>query len=294
MDAVVKNIHVGPAETLPDVVLSVSPCRSGTTVMLRVFGASGVQSHFQELKNVLRWGLQGRFRPWAMPQKPGKLLYLKETLGPFIRAEAEFNPLRVLIEAGCPPEKLNLLVIGRAPLETWASWKQWWEGKSAVETFLLSCNATAAAAAFAERRGVPVTFLVYEAFRDNDVARVISRLFDRLHAPFTDVTVRGWGDLPAFGSDASNIVLPEEPPAFVTPRIHDQPQSAVELSYFSREDDIYALPREEAARIAESDAPDIYDTWRRRCATDLNIHIRPDDGPRNYMDALVPKAFARP
>ena len=90
---VVAALQLPRPDDMPHLILSVSPCRSGTTVMLRVLGAMGVESYFQPLKNVLRWRLEGEIRPWRLAAGANRTVYLNETLGPYTFAEATFNPL---------------------------------------------------------------------------------------------------------------------------------------------------------------------------------------------------------
>ena len=68
-------------------------------MLLRVFGAAGIQAHYQELKNIFRWRMQAEEFSWDFPNRNG-IVYLKETLGPYTLAEARFNPLDVLLQAG--------------------------------------------------------------------------------------------------------------------------------------------------------------------------------------------------
>ena len=132
---VIARIDIGDPDRVPKVILGAAPARSGSTVLMRVFGTSGVEAHFQQLKNVLRWLMQGETNSFNLPQTPNRTLFLKETLGPYSTQEAAFNPLTVLLEAGYPPEKLLFCVIGRHPLSTWASWKHWFGKSTSLELF---------------------------------------------------------------------------------------------------------------------------------------------------------------
>ncbi|WP_207680518.1 hypothetical protein [Desulfonema magnum] len=257
--------------------------------MLRVFGSVGVESHFQELKNVLRWQLQGDDKCWSLPQKPGGIIYLKETLGPYWEEEACFNPLNVLLEAGLPPEKLQVLIIGRAPLRTWASWYSWWPTLRTLEKFILAYKTTEMIRQQAARQGIPTTILVYETLRDHGAETVIKKLFNRLEVPFSHFAVQGWRELPPFGSPNSNIVFPKEPPIFCgMSHMHEVPRKSRKLVYFSREKNIPGLRKEDVKTILAEGLPEIYEKWRAACENDLNIEIGKDRdwdhyGPHGHL-----------
>ena len=122
-------------DTLADdsrIILSISPCRSGSTVILRAFGALGIESHLQPLKNLLRWRTLGKKHCWQPRDDALKPIYIKETLGPFTEAEARFDPLSLLLDAGISAERVTLLVLGRLPLESWASWQMWWPERTNI------------------------------------------------------------------------------------------------------------------------------------------------------------------
>lgn len=267
---------MGDPNRVSPIILSVSPCRSGTTVLLRVFGSAGVQAHFQEIKNVLRWQLQGQEAKWSIPQKTDVRVFLKETLGPYTEAESGFNPLDVLLAAGFPPAKLQVLIVGRTPLSTWASWYHWWGQVTSVDQFILSYETTELIRHQARHQGLPVTTLVYEAIRDNGVEMVVRRLFERLDVPFSPTTVKEWQALPPFGAPGSNIVFPIEPPIFVVPGIHEPAIKADGLVYSSRERDIAQLKAQDVRRIGQATLASTYEKWRLACVQNLHLSIERD------------------
>ena len=273
---VAGSIDVGDPDRVSRIILSVSPCRSGTTILLRVFGAAGVESHFQQLKNILRWQLQGRDVQWQIPQRPGDTVYLKETLGPYTDAEAQFNPLDVLLSAGLPREKLHIVIVGRAPLSTWASWYEWWGSVTSVEKFILAYDTTERIRQQGHDERIPVTTCVYEAIRDNGPETVVKNLFQRLDVPYTAIAVGGWDRLPRFGAPGSNIVLPEEPPIFITPNIHRQVQRSNRLAYRARNGSIAGLKEQDVCQIMEAGLPAIYETWRTACEETLHVSVEQD------------------
>jgi len=278
---IVDRIDVGDPERVSRVILSVSPCRSGTTVFLRVFGYAGIESHYQELKNVLRWRLHGKDTVWQIPQRPGDTIYLKETIGPHTEIESRFNPLDVLLEAGFPPEKLHVVILGRAPSSTWSSWYEWWgEGATTVENFILAYTTVERVRRQAEQQGIPLTVLVYEAIRDNGAETVVKGLFKRLDVPYSATAVGGWRNLPAFGAPGSNVILPARPPSYhswgredSSPYLHARAEKSAGLAYFSREKRMCDLRADDVGKIAAAGLAEIYEEWRAACERDLGVEV---------------------
>lgn len=279
LQEVIERVQVGNPALASPVILSVSPCRSGTTVLLRVFGAAGIEAHYQELKNILRWRMQGQSSSlqedvsWRLPQWPDKPIYLKETIGPYTEIESCFNPLDVLLGAGYPPGKLHLLVLGRAPLSTWASWDAWWHGRTSTDKFVLAYQTTEQIRQQALHLKLPTTVFVYESIRDNNTELVIRRLFEQLNVPYTSAAVGGWKGLPPFGEPGSNIILPAEPPAFDVPHLHDHASQANRLAYTSREEDLINLNADDVAQIIGAGLWETYKIWRKTCEQDLGVQI---------------------
>lgn len=266
-------IGVDPAAA--DLIVSISPCRSGTTVMLRVFGAAGVPAHFQPLKNILRWKIQRGEWHWAIPTAH-PIVYVKETLGPYTALESSFNPLESLLLAGFPPEKLHVLIYGRAPLQTWASWYKWWRGKTSVQNFILAYQTTHHIFQFAQQEKLHTVTLLYEAFRDNDEEDVLEKLLTKFSISYTAYAARKWHSLPLFGHPDSNIYLPEEPPIFITPHIHDSVYQAEEFIYGpTPPEQLARLPQEHLQAIATAGLFDLYEIWRINCQADLELSIAP-------------------
>ncbi len=276
LSEVINNIDIGAVQDVPRVILSVSPCRSATTAFLRVFGAVGIESHYQELKNVLRWLVQNKDFRWQLPRRPNGIIYLKETVGPFTIAEVSFNPLEVLLGAGFPPDKLQIIISGRAPLSTWDSWDQWDGRWTTVDRFIQAYRTVERIRQQVMRLELPMTTFVYEAIRDNDAEMVVEKLFERLAIPYSPRAVRGWSELPPLGTSASNAVFPDEPPTFVVPGVHDRIKSSDGFTYFSRANRIANLAPEEVKQIAAAGLPGIYDLWRRACEDDFGVNIAVD------------------
>lgn len=258
-------------ELAPRIILVVSPCRAGSTVLLRVFSAIGLESHFQPMKNVLRWSLLGEDRRWAMPSGAGSCLMLKETLGPFTAAECSFNPLQVLVEAGFPGEKLHVLILGRDPLRTWASWYRFWPERAPVANMIQSFCTTRQIQEQTKALGIGSTCLVFDVFRDHSAETVVRRLCERLDLGYSPLAIQGWDSLPGFGEPGSNIVLPQEPEQFVTPRIHDRVKHATHFAYGHDEPALAAVRPSDSEAIAGSGLAAIYAAWCDECGEDLQL-----------------------
>ena len=266
-------------DEMPQIILSVSPCRSGTTAMLRVIGMMGATAYFQPLKNLLRWQMQGEMVLWTLPSGPDNTIYIKETLGPYSLAESSFNPLSFLLQAGVPAQKIHVWIYGRYPLNSYASWLKWWQGKTDVDYFIATYQTIAKIKQQAVTAHITTTTLTYEILNEFPVATVISKIAQRFGLPYSDKAIRGWQQSPPYGTPASNIVLPEEPAAFITPHIHDRACDAPAFTYIATADSaLDIISADERTRIDLSGIMTIYDQWQQACIQDLQlIHVASDD-----------------
>lgn len=259
-----------PAEA-PNIILSVSPCRSGTSALGRVFSAAGVLSYYQQLKTILRWKMQGKDIYWKVPCLPHTNIFLKETLGPYTEVEALFNPLNILLGVGYPPEKLHIQIFVRHPLNTWVSWDKWWNGATSIDNFIKAYITTEKVREQAEREGIPVTTVVYEALKYYDAGSVMKRVFGRFGIPYSSIAVKGWQTLPEFGTPESLICYPEKPPVFNVPGILDAAKRADEFVYSSKDSDVCCLDENAVHQIEEAGLTDIYEKWKRECERHLGL-----------------------
>jgi hypothetical protein len=208
-----------------------------------------------------------------VPSLPHTNIFLKETLGPYTATEALFNPLDVLLDAGYPREKLQILIFGRHPLNTWNSWNNWWNGVTSVEHFIRAYTTTEKVREQAAREGIPVTTVVYEALKYHDAGSVVKSMFDRFGIVYSSIAVKGWHTLPEFGTPESLICYPEKPPIFNVPGILDSARMADELIYSSKKCDVSKLDKNAVIQIREDGLIDIYEKWRRECETHLGLKI---------------------
>lgn len=268
-----SNIVLEDVGEAPNIILSVSPCRSGSSVLVRVFGAAGVLSYYQQLKTMLRWKMQGEDVCWKVPSLPHTNIFLKETLGPYTETEALFNPMNILLDAGYPPEKLRILILGRHPLNTWASWDKWWNGATSIDNFIKANITTEKIREQAEREGISVTTVVYEALKYYDADTVVKRMFGRFGIPYSPIAVDGWQTLPEFGTPGSHIHYREIPPIFNVPGILDSVRSADKLIYSSIDNDVTDFDENTVLQIQEAGLTEIYEKWKRECETHLRINV---------------------
>ncbi len=264
-------LEMAPA-LVPKIILVVSPCRSGSTILLRVFGASGVESYFQPMKNALRWSLMGNNRPWSIPSNSSSRIMVKETLGPYVDAECLFNPLQVLLDAGFPPEKLHVVILGREPLKTWASWNRYWSDRVPVANMIMAFRTANKILEQAKTLGITSTCLVYDLFKDYSPEIVFKNVFKRLGLEYSPLAIQGWEALPNFGQPGSHIVLADEPERFVTPGIHDKVNSAKQFTYADSDPVLASLKPSDLEAIAQSDLAVIYKSWLEESIADLQLN----------------------
>ncbi|MCB9761171.1 MAG: hypothetical protein H6739_15125 [Alphaproteobacteria bacterium] len=200
------------------VVLLIGCSRSGSTVMMRLFGAAGLKVFNQPLKNALRHRLVGLRYDWrAPPDLP--VLVIKSTLGQFVPAECLFDPIGAILAAGLPPEQLRIVELEREPAAALASWRECWGDRLDAgvleEHFVLASLNLRRVVDQAARLGVGVE---RHALRLHDAPAVhIARLFDALGlgAYYHPGVLEGW---PPLRSPASNILTWPEPVPYRTER----------------------------------------------------------------------------
>jgi hypothetical protein len=214
------------ADDFPMLYCAWGKCRVGSTPLTNLFGVSGMPSYFQPLKASLRDALVGRpLTPWIVPSAIDQpQIFSKETAGPYDLAESLFIPLRVLIEAGYPPDKLHAIILDRDPAGSLASWLEKWSHRAPESTLLHNYVAAALnglrVKSYAWRQGIPVTHYVYEASKD--AVSSVRVLFDRLGlaSRFTEDAVTDWRETGQLHSEGSRIIFPNEPALYTPAGIH--------------------------------------------------------------------------
>src|SRR5947209_13766937 len=89
-DQITSRLKVPVLDGRSPVVCIVSPCRCGSTALLRATGCAGYRSYFQPLKRLIRKLLLGQNAGWELPYTTDPIV-IKEAFGPFLLAEAGFD-----------------------------------------------------------------------------------------------------------------------------------------------------------------------------------------------------------
>ena len=100
---------------LPHLYYGCGRARGGSTALTNVFGMAGMPSYYQPVKSILRHVLNGMTGPAWDVGAGSKHVFAKETFGPYTLAECLFQPLDMLIAAGYPAHKIDLIVFDREP-----------------------------------------------------------------------------------------------------------------------------------------------------------------------------------
>lgn len=259
---VVQGIHLIDGDNIAPVILGISPCRSGSTVLLRVFGASGVPAHFQPLKNVLRWAMQDKEWEWTFPASRTPIL-IKETLGPYTQLEAEFNPFQIFKTIGYPLEKLQVMLVYREPLQTWSSWYKVWGEKTRFDIFVAAYRQIETIRQQVVEAGLPVVQFVYEAVRDFGPESAIRDIFAQLKLPYISQAIMDWDQLPAFAEPGSNIFFPVEHELFYAPYAHERAMQASHLQYFAGAEPLPGCTPEVVTQVEALHLNELYAFWRK-------------------------------
>ena len=245
------------------IILGVGPCRSGTTPWLRLFAQAGIEGHFQPIKNIMRHEMMGLTAPkWEIP--PGTIA-MKETLGPYHVAEVKYDPLKVLREVGYQDNHIDLVVLFRDPIATWASWKWWWGERVNIDTFLWAWVWTWYYANVAEMQGFRVHYFVYEVLRDFEPYTVAQKLFERLQLQWIlqPGAVSGWRK--------PRIIWPTEPAQFMARAAHAATFKSTSWKYNFDPRKIEKVTPEEVLRIKACHADASYLRAYEKCVDELGL-----------------------
>jgi hypothetical protein len=238
VEMISSHVSIPPGASLPRIILAVAPCRSGTTVQLRMFSAIGIPSYYQPLKAIMRREAQGMKGDFEIPRED--TIFIKETLGPYSHAESTFNPLDVLLKAGYPNDKVTLLIELREPLSTLTSWIEadlsLRENRTALfANFITAYKTIPQILQQAQESEVQFVPYLYEVQRDTDPTDAAAGLFSSLHLVYTDSVVAGWEHLPQFGTLESRIFYPLEPSLYHNDSQHDVAATSQRLGYTKKD-----------------------------------------------------------
>lgn len=215
-DLLVRALRLPAPDDCAPLILIVGPCRSGSSALLQAMSCAGYLSFFQPLKLVLRRHLAAEPAPLTIP--PGEQpIILKETLGPFLMAEATFDPLQVLLRGGYPAERVSMVVMAREPTGALASWRRSFATAALYAGIDLAVFEAAYQNAANQYRdaaaaGVSVTAYVPDALAGR-TDPPLEALFTRVGLSFRPEALN-WSNAPAFGAADSPIVREAEPMVF--------------------------------------------------------------------------------
>lgn len=227
----------------PRLVVAWGKSRVGSTALTKLFGMAGIPAYHEPVKTFARHVLAGGDRPrWALPDGED-VLFANETAGPHAHYETLFDPLRCLLDAGWPRQRLELLVLDRDPvaaLNSWlATWAERMDRRRLRDNFELATLNYRRIRARGRNAGVRITHYAYEAGKRPTEA--IRRLFERLGVAdrYQDAMVTDWGGL----GDG----------------------------YRYRPTGVAALTPEDEELAHRADIQTIYRTSVRKCARDLGL-----------------------
>jgi hypothetical protein len=267
-----RSLRSRSAADLPLLFCSWGKCRVGSTALTNLFGIAGIPALYQPIKTMARHRLlDSEPHAWVPPRaSEHPHIFSKEMAGPYLAVEAIFNPLKMMITAGYPAEKLHFLVLDRDPYASLASWVARWSDRvprpQLIEHFALSSLQICRMRSYARANGIAVTHYVYEASRRPMEA--IEALFRRLGISqhFHPGVVRDWNERGALDSKQSGISFPEEPPVYVVPGLHSS-----EKQYSYRARDTGNLSEAERRLVSELALPELYHEIVAACIQDLGF-----------------------
>jgi hypothetical protein len=298
---ILAHVRLHDPSRIPRIVLAIGPCRCGTTAFLRVFAESGMTAFSQPLKGIHRHLAKGRpsdGAEWVVPSDPW--FFMKETTGPFSKAEANLNflALCVRILAAFEPKPLteaeilararahlHVIVMARWPLDAWQSWKASFENMHAtldpeesrfyhvsradlMETFLLAYENIDRMADEALGCRIPVSYYMTEA--NFEPATTMEALFKRIGIPAIP-RIDGWGDASLIGAKGSRVVLDVDHIAYLMTGMFDTVNGSTSLAY--RAGMGHLASEYERRVIANRGIFDIYSRFRHRGEETLGVNI---------------------
>jgi hypothetical protein len=268
-DHLVESFRHRAPEDFPVLTCAWGKCRVGSTALNNLFGAAGLPSYYQPVKTILRHALVGAVAaPWRLPaaeQHPH--VFAKETGGPYLLAESLFVPLRPLIEAGYPADKLRLIMLDREPLSSLASWFNKWSDRvpqaRLLRNYVIAALNASRVEAHARRHGVAVTHYVYEASKESMQSAQL--LFDRigLSSRFTPGAVT---DRSGSAEIQNPTIYPEEPDVYVVPGLHSS-----DMTYRFKPRATGLLGAAQIDTLARFGIGDVYRGAAAACARDLGF-----------------------
>jgi hypothetical protein len=262
-DQVFNHIHV-PKDP-PYMVLIAGPCRVGTTALCNALARTGITSYMQPIKSIRRAIESGEaIVDWEISSKD-EIVASKETFGS--RTESEFfDPVKILLDAGYPRDRISLVAIMREPERTLTSWTWMWE-EVLMSRFIRAYIDTLEMVRCAEDKGTFTTCYVHEAIRDNDALLIVNNILSRVLPFERDVSQKSvdWSSGENFDNSASVRFFDKPPERFV--------HAIKTWGGYQYRELIPDLTYDQKEALSKNGVYQIYDVFRERCQRELGIRI---------------------
>lgn len=205
------------SEDLPTIVFSWGKCRVGSTALTNLFGIAGIPAYYNPIKTAVRhFLLHGQGEAWKIPSRSEHaVVFAKNMSGPYHLVDCTVNSLQILVEAGYPASRIELLVLERDPYRALDSWINIWGHLIPVERlvqhYVISALNAIRIKDYASKVGVRVSHYIYEASRIPD--NTVNKLFRRLGIEqlYNGNVVENWNEKGALESLQSKIIFPKLP-----------------------------------------------------------------------------------
>jgi hypothetical protein len=214
-EEVAESLQGRSAQDLPTIVFAWGKCRVGSTALTNLFGIAGIPAYYNSIKTAVRHHLVGSVGDrWDIPQREEhKFIFTKNMSGPCHLVDCTVNSLQILVEAGYPVERIELLVLDRDPYKALDSWLNIWghliPHETLVQHYVLSALNAICIKAYAAKMGIRTSHYVYEATRIPD--QTVSRIFSRLGIEQANGVSTSWDEKGALESKHSKIIFPRLP-----------------------------------------------------------------------------------
>lgn len=260
-------------DDLPTIIFSWGKCRVGSTALTNLFGIAGIPAYYNPIKTAIRhFVLNGIGEAWNVPSRSEhEFIFSKNMSGPYHIADCTVNSLQILVEAGYPTDKIELLVLDRDPYKALDSWLNIWGHlileEKLVQHYVLSALNVLRIKAYAAKVGIRTSHYVYETSRIPDKA--VGMMFRRLGIErlYKDGVAENWNEKGALASPHSKIIFPELPEPFrQIPGMH-----ASEPRYLYKERKVDSVLFEHRALIEQTGVIERYRETALYCAEEMGF-----------------------
>ena len=304
---IAKKIKIENLSSLPQIIISIAPVRSGTTATLRLYAESGIKSYRQPFKSIYRQLAQGldsnsNLPGWTIPDDD--CIYVKETLGPHNIHESLLNPIDILFHVfknaltgqysdkaltskviEIMQSKLHLVIMGRDPVESWCSNLETYNKlvdrndlrsdpyyasseEALLENFIIAYQQVEYIRQQAENLCIPIHYYVYDANKYPEKA--FTELFKKLKINVMP-KVSGWTTDSLIDGNNPNIFMISDFDNQKKAKLHEKLDQSDGIHYFYRKTD--QVSSETKNMINRSGLYSIYKKWCVETEKDLDISL---------------------